>query len=495
MKNHYRSSQLLFVLAILLGGTAKADSQPDSYQAFSLREAVTAWRQGSHFEERANFAGISRFIGAVHIDGDIILIGRVIPGQPKASLDDLAVALRASLHGDTPSVSIDPTEKTPSTGLQAVSFGGGIEGTQFGLDFLNSDIFLKKYSLGQTSSLPAVPQYRVLIEEDTTAELKKSGIDVSGIEWVEAKELADKAPELNERSIAKESGWQEKFWFTPKQRPRMAKQQGVLCIEELQLSVQREILGNNPSQSPSPGEHFAAALTSGSHTLAAQQTAVARIKVLYDLYAIALDITKSGTPSYVADLAARYPIKYVETRNTYPLTVLFGFPQRSDGITQVIRLSGGLSFPSDIQWLNDGDITPLRDIALKSRPTPNSLAWPLPLTGWQMPNAQDLDLPQAQDMAAAPGFVLTAQSFTLDSTTKSSDNAYQPSAKGQRAFDPFGGYPLPSKSLPHSLPTFDYQDRLGGVSLHMPQDGNASATDHSGSLAVRRQQILRLRPQ
>ena len=506
--NRSTSIRVLFLIlslavSALVNPSARADTLPVGiYQAFSLREAVTAWRHGKHTKELADFAGISRFIGAVHAaDGDIILIGRVgrigIGRQPKASFDDFAVALRsAELHGNSPPyVSIDPTEQTTASGLQAVNFGGGIENTQWGMDFLNADIFLKMYSLGQVQALTAIPQYRAMLDEQTTVELLKAGVTVSGIEWVDAKGLAAKNAGSSEQFIAKETIYQDKFWFTPKQRARMAKQEGVLCIEELQLAVQRQALGDSPAQAVSPGERFAASLSEGSKTLVSQQSAVARIKILYDLYVIAQDIAKNGAPGFINDLANHYPVKFVETPQTYPMTVLFGFPHRSDGVKQVVRLSGGLSFASDIQWLNDGDITPLRKIVQQSRPKADSLTWALPLNGWNMPNAQDLDLPKNRLVQSTPGFVSTVQSFILNPGATSAGSASSvPATALQRRFDPFGNFPAPSKPVPAPPLSFDYQDRLGGVSMQMPDDGKTT-TDHSGSMAIKRNQILQNRPQ
>jgi hypothetical protein len=253
------------------------------------------------------------------------------------------------------------------------------------------------------------------------------------------------------------------------------------------------MIGKEKSEAiDSPGERFAAELTAGRKALAAHHASVARIKILYDLYAIALDISKTGAPGFIADLAEHNPVRFIETPKTYPLSILLGFPKRSDGVMQVIRLSGGLTFQSEIQWLNDGDVTPLSDIVLKSRPGSDSLSWFLPLKGWRMPNAQDLDLPDDSGgtRLASPGFMATVESFTLAPSHKGAAVSLPTPAMDMLRFDPMGDFPPAPKPLPSTQPSIEY---VGGVSMQLPDDGGTIKKNHTGSMTIQRNRVLNQR--
>ncbi len=497
MNKQFRFSMLLLLACLMSLAPSLAVADKEMFWAYSMREAVSAWRghQTPATPDWEHFVGITRFVAAVHLGDDVILIGRRgggEAGEVKASLDDFSVALKAALKGLTPSVSIDPTLETERTGLLAVHYGGDIENTQWGLDFANADIYLKMYSLNQVHPLPNIVPYRDMLAEDEMANLRGQGVSVDNVEWVDAKSLRQAKPNLEGQPIAKESVYQEKFWFTPKSRPRLAKDQGVMCIAELQLAVRRQWLGEQAVPPGSVGERFANSLSQAGKALAAQHAAVARLKILYDLYAIAMDIAKAGPRDYLLDMAEHYPIKKIQTPQNYPMTVQFGLPRRQDGVVQVIRLSGGVSFPAEIEWLNGGDISPLRDIVAKTRPRADSLAWPLPLQGWNMPNAQDLELPHiSAPLPRPPGFVTTVQSFTLSSTANTLANSViKPSL-----FQAMGGFPAQAFTPAAINPLrFEVQTNLGGVSMAMPDDDLSSVTDHTGGLLLQRNQALQLRP-
>ena len=162
----------LMLLALVLSCTIgfAPRSHAGSLKAFSLREANRLVKEGkADAPGLANLGGITRIVGMVfdRDTGDVILIGKVRSDMPPASLDDLVVALRSRLgKGQYPKVSIDMVEDTAKTGMQKVRFEGGIEETQFGGDFLDSDVVLKLYSLDLLQRVHGVEPYLKLYEAD-----------------------------------------------------------------------------------------------------------------------------------------------------------------------------------------------------------------------------------------------------------------------------------------------------------------------------------------
>lgn len=136
----------------------KAYPSPGEYVAFSLSAAQKLiTRVGEQKDYRVvhpevyNLGGITAIHGLVHDRQrrDLILVGRYDPDRQPLTLDDFAVALRARfIHGKWPLLSIDPTEQTRKTVMQAVRTEGGIEDTQFDADFFNADYRLKRIGMG-----------------------------------------------------------------------------------------------------------------------------------------------------------------------------------------------------------------------------------------------------------------------------------------------------------------------------------------------------------
>ena len=131
----------------------KKTPDPKAYVAFSLRDAqhvlkglgdAKGWR--CKRSDIFCLGGINSIAGAVHDRqrDDLIIVGKYVPGRQPLTLDDFVIALRALfVHADFPSVSIDPTLSTSTTGKQDVHFKAGIENTQFGADLLDADYRMK----------------------------------------------------------------------------------------------------------------------------------------------------------------------------------------------------------------------------------------------------------------------------------------------------------------------------------------------------------------
>ena len=171
------------------------------------------------------------------------------------------------------------------------------------------------------------------------------------------------------------------------------------------------------------------------------------------------------------------------TARNYELEELYGAAERSDGIRQLVRISGGIEIRPDIRRLNYGAITELRPIVLDSRPSRSSLTWRLPLDGWKMPNARDLNLPvkddgktptgSEEDRKGRAGCSVLCQSVLLDPKTAADDNTRR-----------FTGFPPPPPPPPP----------LRGVSMQMVVTEDSFETDHSGALQKQAEGLTKSRP-
>lgn len=476
------------------------------YVAFSLREAASRSQMGQKTEELLNLAGMTRIVGMVHEPNeDIILIGRMLDGQVGASLDDLVVALRARLiQNQWPTVSIDPTKDTLKTGLQKVTFLGGISGTQFGKDFLNSDIFLKKYSLEEHQSADPVKSYRFVCVDDIKANLEAKGVRVIQTWWLQAKDSKNSVQKFHGRYVKSKEFYQTRFWFTPMEPYRFVAREGVFCIRELRLGVKKELIipdtsskhqKNATGTREKAAELFAKNFTQYFPKMAANEASVNRLKILYDLVAVAEGILNLDHRPDLSYFLKEYTVSPCETRQHYELMEIVGFVERADGLRHIIAISGGVTFKTAVKWLNYGDVTPLRDVVLNTRPSPTTLSWTLPLDGWQMPNSQDLDLQKDSQLTAQhqhsrvkdSGCMVCTQSFVL----------WPPGHKQSSSQMRFLGFFPPSPpapSLPAVVPRIEYFKNLSGVSMNINVKEKYFMKDSSGELEKISKDVLKSRP-
>ena len=468
----------------------------DGFYAFSLREASRCAKDGKFSKEVMQLAGITRIIGMVSDQGnDIILIGKKVPGLPEASLDDLVVALQARLIYDQwPEVSIDPTEDSLTSGVQKVTFRGGLEGTEFGRDFLLNDLILKKYSLEMIRSLKSVPSYKSLCADLIKTSLENSGVEVDRINWLRQQDFQNKATGLYDRNINTEESSQTRFWFTPMEPYQFISREGVFCIKELRLNVKQEIIySRSPSDEQhgfqSAGDLFSSSFTENFYQMATLYPLLKRLKILYDLVAVAEGIRNFQNTFDLSFLLKEYPLKNTDTPKEVEFFQVFGMLERSDKRPHFIQISGGVKFEMELKWLNYGDVTPLKKIILETRPSPNAVSWQIPLEQWEMPNSSDIKdiLTQINKSDFSKidnvGMVVFVQSLSL-------------SGPGEKTFGhmkKFSGFSPPPPPAPSTLstPRIEY---FSGVSMKMDVNEKSFEKNNSDDLKSLRDRTLKIKP-
>jgi hypothetical protein len=189
-----------------------------------------------------------------------------------------------------------------------------------------------------------------------------------------------------------------------------------------------------------------------------------------------------------------YKIKKVETPKTYNLIEILGVFQQSDGTDYVVKISGGIELKAIMTSLNGGDVAPLKDAVIKSRPDPTSLFWRLPIRGWQL-NKEDQQKSALEQNAASMktehsasspdriGCSITTQSYLLGTVTVG-DKEYR---KGFTGFSPL------SPSAPPAVvgPAIKYVKTIrpvGGVDLDVVPESAGKLTP------TLKDKLLKLRP-
>ena len=491
MRDTIRVSLLCFFLFM-----PSSHVSAEGFVAFSLREAQNRARLGSHSTELQTLGGITRLVGAVYdVEGkDIVLVGRAVDGLPECLLDDLVVALRSRLLlGEWPAVSIDPTDKTPITGRQAVTFHGGLAGTKFGSDFLLCDVILKNYSLGLLHTVPHVKTYKELAAESVCQKIEDTGAEVRHFRWLSSEDTAKVCERLHGRPVTGEDACQLQFWFYCCQPFHVKCREGVFSIEELKLTVKLRVAGHGETGASGSesanlviaGKAFAEQFGGHLSEVEVAYPVLKRLKTLFDLVAVSEGIRSAESCADLGYFLKEYRTVTTPTSSNHELVDLFGTADISDGSHQLIRISGGIRFETELKWLNDGDVAPLREIVLETRPEPHALSWPLPLEGWRMPNATDLP-PKDQarglvtreggsQMTSVKGCTFNIQSVVLAPESSLIENVRKR----------FSGFP----PLPPSAPP------LKGVSMRMEVDSGSYREDDSGRLNGLREKLLHDREQ
>jgi hypothetical protein len=354
------------LLALAVLGGAGRDPGPEPGQlfiAYSLRQAQHQLQAPDEASpEVMLLGGMTRVAGLVY-DGqndDPVLVGQVVQGGRKITLDDLVVALRAPLvHEQWPAVSIDKTPKTQATGKQTVRFEGGIEGTAFGRDFLAADVCLKKIALELLPGRPGgVGSYFAL--------------------------SADAANRGDTQQIG------SRFWFYPLRAP-MVTREGVFAITDLQIGVLTQVMsvnGEPPSRHPDVrdevGDDFSQQFTANIDAVAREYPEVARLSELFGLAAVAKGLESLEPQPDLDYWLSDYQIAPIETLAEFPL-LKQSAPVSVAGRATTMVIEGGVKIDPLAMRLEDGDVTALRDIVLQTRPSPTTLVWRVPLGRWEMP--------------------------------------------------------------------------------------------------------------
>ncbi|MCP4371740.1 MAG: hypothetical protein GY797_27020 [Deltaproteobacteria bacterium] len=471
-----------FILFVALPKLCSADT----IKAFSLREANRLLAKGNvNNEELRTLGGITRLAGMVfdRENADIILVGKVRDDLPATTIDDLAVALCCRLLKEGyPRVSIDMDDDTPQTGTQDVRFEGGIESTEFGSDFFQSDVILKRYSLDLLKKVQGVDPYLKLYESATRKKMAEEGRPVNHVKWHSeqvSKSIVDKY--VGKKTT--ESGTiQSRFWFHVKEDESfIVEQDDVYVIEELRLGVKTETVlnqGVNASGEKTEkgkdgsGEEFSQQFSDNYDLVCAENPLLKRLKVMFDLVCISEGVANLGGDRPDIDfLLSSYKVKNKVTPERYPLVHRIGEFRGNDNVSVLVQLSGGISLEAIMLALEDGDVEGLKMAVLNTRPDKQSLSWSLPLDEWKMPNDapandQNSDSPASRKIPLTKdlGFAVFAQEYIFDPTRPGNSNL---------TFEGFSAPPAISQ-LPVSRPELQRLDRLRtlkkGVSLDIDNE-------------------------
>ncbi|MBM4090933.1 MAG: tetratricopeptide repeat protein [Planctomycetes bacterium] len=408
-----------------------------SLKAFSIREANRFVKEGkADAPGLTDLGGITRIVGMVfdRDTGDVILIGKVRADMPPASLDDLVVALRSRLgKGQYPTVSIDMVEDTAKTGMQKVRFEGGIEETQFGGDFLDSDVVLKLYSLDLLQRVNGVEPYLKLYEADVKKEMAQQNQTVDQVKWLSEEESARAIESYVGKQASDNKTVQSRFWYyVDDKQSFIVEQDDVYVIEELRLGVKAETMQYRDSNDRSEkaeekrdlvGEEFARQFSEQFWQVSEENPALRRLKVLFDLVCVAEGIARLDKERPNLDHLLRdYRVAALDTPEQYRLVQRVGEFRGQNNVAQLVQLSGGIDMEAILLALEDGDVSALKMAVLLSRPDARALCWNLPLDQWKMPNDLPPQAPSADAKAGGVttiqpkelGFTMTLQRFTFD---------------------------------------------------------------------------------
>ena len=271
-------------------------------------------------------------------------------------------------------MSLDRTPETEATERLTVRWEGGVEGTQFGKDLLEADLFLKRLTLEENLEVAdGVYTYAQLAIDHG----KREG----------AREL------INTR-----------FWFFPRSAA-LAARDGVAVINELKIGVRTEVEPPDPGtvDISTPlidlvGEEFADTLTAEFESLRRENEVLARLKGLYDLVALARGIELLPTAPDLDYWIEEYQVPAVETPMDYPLqTKRLRVPVEGGREPLHMTLEGGIQLRALATRLRAGDATAVLDAVLLSRPDGNPLTWEVPLAGWAVQGVTPEDEPEVID--------------------------------------------------------------------------------------------------
>jgi len=471
MKTHTMSHICKTLLSVLLVLIITGACGADEIRAFSLREADRLLTRGVITNEQLrSLGGITRLAGMVfdRDSKDIILIGKARTDLPAVSLDDLIVALRSRLHtNEYPRVSIDRVKDTELSGMQAVRFTGNIQNSQFGSDFLDSDVALKQYSLNLLENIPGIPSYLSLYENDTAAQLSKQNKAVTDVNWLKEKESNEVMKKYQGKTCSEKGTAQSRFWFYVRDdQSYIVERDDVYVIQGLKLGVRAETLTAGGQQGAAGeakhdtvGEEFARQFSAGFQDASANMPVLQRLKALFDLVAVSEGIAhlENDRPA-LTHLLESYAIARKTTPEKYRLVRRVGEFRGSEGINALVELSGGIELESLLLALQDGDVSALKTAVIASRPSAMALCWQVPLDDWAMPN--DVPPPTGANATRCKpgthpnkiGFGLSARYFIIDNTNDMAHKKIGESA-GPSAMPDLPSAPVSLKKLTQSWST------------------------------------------
>lgn len=358
-----------------------AEANGSRFVAFSLCAAQTRLEAGQDSSEPLRFGDITHLEGMV-IDPsshDVILVGIHDPQEAPLNLQDFAVALRSRLElHHWPLISLDRTEETVRTNMLKVRFEGGIEQTRIGRFLLDADVTLKHLALGTSpAELWGVRSYADLCND------------------------AARNGDTSHASVL--------FWFFPMNYCGVDKD-GVCSLTDINVGTTTQLIKPKDNRAgyaaeDPMGKKFAHDMTAAYDDLAQQFPELRRVRQIYTLVAVAYAIETDPTHPDLVALLRQIPLDRVPTPVEFPILTSRG----SD-----VSLTGGVQLHAMIRRLRDGDVTAMRDVVLRSRPSPSTLCWEPPLANWRIPAgrqaATDSEEQKLDESIRHPGCNITRQS-------------------------------------------------------------------------------------
>jgi hypothetical protein len=369
-------------LLFALGQLASPPLEPAArFVAFSLREADLRARAGSEEPDLHDLAGITSIVGMVHDTsppGDLVLVG-VRESGSTGSLAELVVALRARLVLDQwPMLSLDATTDDPTR--LVVSTAGGIRFGPVHRSFLDADIFLKEASIRGDVGLQA---YREMLLQAVCDDLEAAGKTVVAKGW-SAAPGQDTSP-MHGMPIAGSTLAHSRFWLTVDEPYHVAARDGVFCIERLDLCCRLDHSTNDPGENQGKAAIAFAAEATARVPAWLQSPEVAPLSFFFEGICVAEAIAGLAAPPELSWLLHGYQVERVESREDHPAEQFLAVIELDDGSVHALQITGGLELRAKLQWLEDGDVSVLRDLVLSARPGADTLWWPAPLGSWDAP--------------------------------------------------------------------------------------------------------------
>jgi tetratricopeptide (TPR) repeat protein len=380
------------LLAIACGLFPLSRASAAEYTAFSLNVAQQrisraggGWRTVE--PEVLSLGSINKVDGFVYDEeaGDLILVGEHEEGRAPLTLDDLVVALRARLsYGEYPLVNIEPTWDTPSTQMQHVRFEGGIERTGFGQALFDADCWLKQLSMGLDPT--GVAGLRSYWDRETEGIASGAG------------------PGELEVSL--------RFWLCL-YCPHVVVREGVCAVRGLDVEVFTEVLsagiGGKAVEDPKGlklerADAFADDIRRGLGELCRAQPSFSRLRGLQELVAVSKALEELEPRPDLGWWLERYSPWEVRTPKEAEL-----LKRRYVGERGWFDVSGGVFLTAMAMRLNAGDVRALREAALASRPSAESLRWSFAAAEWAVPLAEGQVKPEDTARLFAQGLSLRRQ--------------------------------------------------------------------------------------
>jgi RHS repeat-associated protein len=328
------------------GGTAPSSSPPGGRPAQKVG-GVALRGAGKALASLGALDGI-----ALDANGGLVLIGRKQGeiGLPPLRLDDVVTVFRCVyLHGDSPSVSIDPIPGDPKGPRMNVRHGKGTANTYVGWVLFEADRIMKTYGQGK---------------DNITHQPIRSG--VPGF---------DRLFDLRFASEAGPQRW-HRYWFVPARTTRLQARDGQLTLLHVPLQVrcETEVMRNGTLQ-PAPdvppsayAKAFSRWFTENYEALAREiysmpppETGItSKVAVLKELQRVALiaaiaeSLRDQGVP--MPAWMNNYPVRPCPVPETTP-TLTVKLERKSGRTTRWVQLFGGvtLSAPSDTIVTRAGD--------------------------------------------------------------------------------------------------------------------------------------------